>query len=147
MRNIANIVPMYRETEEYVATTSCIEYAINILQVKNIIVCGHSNCGGCNALLKTEDELHHLPHTRKWLELAARVKEKVEAEQITSQEEREWRTEQLNIIEQMEHLLTYPYIAERYKAQAVQIYGWYYVIETGEVFNYDHKAGVFKKIE
>lgn len=147
VRNIANIVPLYRETEEYVATTSCIEYAVKVLGIDNIIICGHSNCGGCNALLKSEAELADLPHTRKWLELARRVRERIEQEKIESEEEREWRTEQLNVIEQMNHLITYPYIKERYRRNEINIFGWYYIIETGEVFNYDKDARAFVKIE
>lgn len=147
VRNIANIVPYYRETEEYVSTTSCIEYAVQVLNVENIIVCGHSNCGGCNSLLRDPKELENIPHTRKWLELAKRVREKIDAQEIDNEEEKEWRTEQLNIIEQMNHLITYPYIKEKYRKNQICIYGWYYIIETGEVFNYDKDNQVFKKIE
>jgi len=147
VRNIANIVPYYRETEEYVATTSCIEYAVRVLNVENIIVCGHSNCGGCNALLKDDSELSDIPHTRKWLELAKRVRESIDLQDIANDEEREWRTEQLNVIEQMNHLITYPYIKDKYRKNEISIYGWYYIIETGEVFNYEKETRVFKKIE
>ena len=50
IRNIANLVPIYRTSNDFLATTSAIEYAVKILNVTNIVVCGHSNCGGCNAL-------------------------------------------------------------------------------------------------
>lgn len=147
VRNIANIVPYYRETEEFVATTSCIEYAVKVLEIRNIIICGHSNCGGCNALLGSDKDLENIPHTKKWLELARRVKEKIDSENIENKEEREWRTEQLNIIEQMNHLITYPYIKERFRENKINIYGWYYIIETGEVYNYDKDGRAFTKIE
>ncbi len=147
VRNIANIVPYYRQTEEFVATTSCIEYAVQVLDIENIIVCGHSNCGGCNALLKTDKELENIPHTKKWLELAKRVKERIESERIENPDEREWRTEQMNVVEQMNHLITYPYIKEKFREGKINIYGWYYIIETGEVFNYDREERSFKKIE
>lgn len=147
VRNIANIVPYYRDTEEFVATTSCVEYAVKILEIKNIIVCGHSNCGGCDALLRPDRELEGIPHTKKWLELASRVRDKIHADGIEDASEREWRTEQLNVIEQMNHLITYPYIKEAYRVGRIAIYGWYYIIETGEVFNYDKDERVFRKIE
>lgn len=147
VRNIANIVPRYREADEFLATTSCIEYAVKVLNVQNIIVCGHSNCGGCNALFKPESELAEIPHTKKWLELARKVREKVESEGISDEIEREWRTEQLNIIEQMNHLITYPYVKEKYRENAIRIFGWYYIIETGEVYNYSKEERVFRKIE
>lgn len=147
VRNIANIVPFYRSTEEYVATTSAIEYAVKVLNVENIVICGHSNCGGCSALLKDEQDLKDIPHTRKWLELSKKVKLQIEAEKITDKYEKEWRTEQLNIIEQMNHLITYPYIKEKYRNKEIQILGWYYIIETGEVFNYSREERKFIKIQ
>ncbi len=147
VRNIANVVPYYRLAEEYLATTSAIEYAVQVLEVDNIVVCGHSNCGGCNALFENEKNLDRLPHTKHWLELSGRVKEKIEASGITDPREREWMTEQLNIIEQMNHLITYPYIKEKYRERSINIYGWYYIIETGEVFNYDKDRKEFLRVE
>ncbi len=74
VRNIANLVPPYRNVNEFLSTTSAIEYAVNILCVKNIVVCGHSNCGGCRALYMSDDDLKDIPHTKKWLELAEGAK-------------------------------------------------------------------------
>ena len=149
IRNIANLVPFYRESGEYLATTSAIEYAVKILAVDNIIICGHSNCGGCNALFADQKMFDEIPHTKKWLELANEVKIKVEKEPGIHNDpaRREWITEQLNIIEQMNHLLTYPYIRKKYLKNEIQLFGWYYIIETGEIFNYDLKERKFIKIE
>ncbi|MDD2995657.1 MAG: carbonic anhydrase [Bacteroidia bacterium] len=147
VRNIANIVPMYRESEEFLSTTSAIEYAVQVLNVSTIIVCGHSNCGGCNALFADESTLKHIPHTRKWLELSKAVREKLTRLHIADPDVREWMSEQLNVVEQMRHLLTYPYIAERYRNGDLKILGWYYIIETGEVFDYQSDIRRFVKIQ
>ena len=147
IRNIANIVPVYRKSEEFLATTSAIEYAVKVLNISTILVCGHSNCGGCNALFMDDKAGNEIPHTRKWLELAKNVKDKMVKLRIADPAVREWMTEQLNIVEQMNHLLTYPYIAEKYAAGEIEILGWHYIIETGEVFDYDKKEKKFKKIE
>lgn len=152
IRNIANLVPVYRESQEYLATTSAIEYAVKVLNIENIIICGHSNCGGCKAVFMKEEEMTEIPHTRKWVELMGRVKIKVmEQLQYAPQGEVdeikcELMTEQLNIVEQMNHLLTYPYIRKRFEEKTLNILGWYYIIETGEVFNYDAEKLVFEKI-
>lgn len=152
IRNIANLVPVYRESQEYLATTSAIEYAVKVLNIENIIICGHSNCGGCKAVFMKEEEMTDIPHTRKWVELMGRVKIKVmEQLQYAPHDEideikRELMTEQLNIVEQMNHLLTYPYIRKRFEEKTLNILGWYYIIETGEVFNYDADKQVFVKI-
>ncbi len=67
-------MPPYADAPEYVCATSAIEYAVNILNVENIVVCGHSNCRGCKALYYTDEELQSTPHIKKWLQLAGRVK-------------------------------------------------------------------------
>lgn len=147
IRNIANIVPLFRLSDEFLATTSAIEYAVKVLNVDTILVCGHSNCGGCNALFMNENDTASIPHTKKWLELAKNVKDKMVNLRIDDLRVREWMTEQLNIVEQMNHLLSYPYIAEKYEKGELSILGWYYLIETGEVFNYDKDEKKFLKIE
>jgi len=149
IRNIANIVPFYRESSDYLATTSAIEYAVKVLKVSNILICGHSNCGGCNALYASAEMFKEIPHTKKWLELAWSVKEKVEKEPGIHHDlaRREWMTEQLNIVEQMKHLLSYPFIKEKFKQKEINLLGWYYIIETGEIFNYVIEDKWFVKIE
>ena len=84
VRNIANLVPPYRNVSEFLATTSAIEYAVNILSVKNIVVCGHSNCGGCRALYMADEDLKDIPHTKKWLELAEGAKKTVSDSALTA---------------------------------------------------------------
>lgn len=144
VRNIANIVPPYRESQEYLATTSAIEYAVNILRVQNIIVCGHSNCGGCNSLYAPDEVFSNIPHTKKWLELAGHVKNIVSNMAEEDEGKREWMTEQINVVEQLKHLLTYPFIREQYVQGTLTIEGWYYIIETGEVYIYNKHNGVFE---
>ena len=148
IRNIANIVPPYRETEEFVATTSAIEYAVLALDVDTIVVCGHSNCGGCAALNAPPEQLERLPHVRKWLQVSAEVKGRVDRLLTSdSPEEREWLTEKVNILVQMKNLLSYPYVRSRYDEGRLQILGWHYIIETGEIYNFCDEKAVFELIE
>lgn len=149
VRNIANIVPRYRDTEEYVSTTSAIEYALEVLKVENIVICGHSNCGGCNALWNDNSAVK-TPHTARWLELAKPVREIIESTfdlKTLDVLEKEWITEQLNVVEQMKHLLTYPGVKERVEKGTLNILGWYYVIGTGEIFNYNSKTECFEPVQ
>lgn len=150
VRNIANLVPHYkRHSDTYLATTSAIEFAVNQMNVSNIIVCGHSNCGGCAALYQ-DKELKNLPHTKKWMELAHPVKKIVEqkiAKNKITLEERTLFTEQLNVVEQMNHLLKYSYIKKRVKEGNINVMGWYYHIDTGEIYNYDRNLKRFIRIE
>ncbi len=147
IRSVANIVPPYKKGVNFPAISAAIEYAVLALGVENIIICGHSNCGGCGALYKAEEELKDLPHTNLWLELARPVKNRVmQMMPNATQAEREWMTEQINIVQQINHLFTYPYILERYNSDKLKIFGWYYIIETGEIYNYDVDKGYFELI-
>ena len=147
VRNVANMVPPYRKTEEYVGTTSAIEYAVEALNVEAIVVCGHSNCGGCAAMHKDPEELSHLPNVARWLKISSEVRERVAQQTVEdTPEEKEWLTEQINILVQMRNLLTYPYVRKRYDAGEIEILGWYYIIETGEVFNFNDETETFELI-
>ncbi|RAX54996.1 carbonic anhydrase [Helicobacter sp. 16-1353] len=150
--NIGNIVPPYRENPNhirsgYLATTSAIEYALNILNVKNIIICGHSNCGACSAIYETKETLSATPYVCKWLDLLNPVKERVEALKPNSRAKRIWLTEQINIEQQLENLMTYPFVEEKFDAGELRIFGWYYIIETGEILNYNMIKREFKIIK
>ncbi len=149
VRNIANIVPPYRDTGEYVSTTSAIEYALTALSIDTIVVCGHSNCGGCAALWHPEVTAR-APHTRRWLELTERVKQKVETHftgRAVDVREREWLTEQYNVMEQMRHLTTYPTVRERFRQGTLHVFGWHYIIESGAVYNLNPETKTFEKME
>ena len=144
IRNVANIVPQYRESGEYLATTSAIEYAVLALEVENIVVCGHSNCGGCAALYLPEESFANMPHTRRWLGQAwvvrRRVEQNPEAADIGA---REWLTEQGNVVQQLRNLLSYPFIRERFKQGSLKLHGWHYIIPSGKVLAYDPLKGYF----
>ena len=147
VRNVANIVPTYEKAPQDVSTAASIEYAVQALEVDTIVVCGHSNCGGCAALNAEPAQLEHLPFTKQWLEQSGEVTSRVERLSRTdSPAEREWLTEQVNILIQMRNLLTYPYIVEKVKAGQLEILGWYYVIETGDVLNFNDETGHFVKV-
>lgn len=147
IRNIANIVPPYRQTNEFAGTTSAIEYAVQVLNVEAIVVCGHSNCGGCAAMHRSAEELAHIPHVSRWLEVSQEIPGRVEQEMVEgTPEEREWLTEQLNIVVQLRNLLTYPYIRERFERGDLQLLGWYFLIETGEIFNFNAETERFELI-
>ena len=153
VRNIANIIPKYKEAHEDVETTSetaaAIEYAVKVLKVKSIIICGHSNCGGCSSIHLPAALLDEIPATKKWLELSENVKTRVMEEMKANGKTkdfkyREWLTEQMNIVQQIKHLLTYPYVVERFNKKELEIIGMYYTIETGEIFIYDSHKGSFE---
>jgi len=147
LRNIANMIPPYNDhSYEFKCSASIIEYAVNLLEVQNIIVCGHSNCGGCKALYYEEEKLQSLPAVKQWLKLGENIKQRVLKKNL-SLEEKYFQTEQLNIIQQLQNLFTYPYIKDKVISKKIKLYGWYYIIETGNVFNYNFDTKNFELIK
>lgn len=146
VRNIANIVPPYEKNDgTYKCTASILEYAVKYLEVENILVCGHSNCGGLKALFYPEEKLNELPLVKKWLEIVKEVKEAVK--DVEDPKIREWEAEQLNVVKQLENLLSYPFVSEKVEKGELKLFGWYYIIESGEVYNYDFEKEEFELIE
>lgn len=144
VRNIANIIPPYRTSEEYLATTSAIEYALQTLKVENVIICGHSNCGGCSALYLDESKFENTPNVKRWLNLIEPIKREVEAAVGDNFAKREWLTERLNVVNSFKNLLTYPDVKSKFRDGSLKIYAWHYIIETGEIYNYNAVSGTFK---
>ena len=94
--------------------------------------------------------MKQLPHTKKWLELAAPVKKIVEdklAKNIISIEDRSTYTEQMNVVVQIDHLMKYPYIKKAVKEGKLTIMGWWYHIDEGDVYNYDRELKRFVKVD
>jgi carbonic anhydrase len=145
VRNIANIVPPYEINDgTYKCTASILEYAVKYLEVENILVCGHSNCGGLKALFYPPEKLEKLPLVKKWLEIIDDVKEAVI--DIEDPKLREWEVEQLNVIKQLDNLMSYPFVKESVEKGKLKLIGWYYIIETGEVYNYNKEKNEFEII-
>jgi carbonic anhydrase len=139
VRNVGNFVPPFKPDNDFHATASGIEYAVNHLEVGEIIVCGHSDCGACKALY--EDHSHHaeeMIHTIKWLELGQPAKE-LALKSVPSQERSELlrATEKFSIIFQLQNLLTYPTVKRRVEEGKLYLHGWYYHLDSGEVEYYD----------
>ena len=147
IRNIANIVPPYRIGEDYLATTSAIEYALNSLHIKNIVVCGHSNCGGCNALYYSDEELNKIPNVKKWLTMLDPIKKDVMIFARDDLAMRSWLTEKLNLVNSLQNILTYPGVQEALDEGKIVVHAWYYIIETGEIYESYFKARIFTLIQ
>ncbi len=147
IRNVGNFVPPYKPDEDFHATASGIEYAVSVLKVSEIIICGHSHCGACKALYEPISD-PSLIHTKKWLQLGEKAKSMalLTHGKHGDKEELLRVTEKLSIVSQIDNLLTYPYIKQRLDADNIYIHGWYYNIEDGSIEYYDPENYEFKPL-
>ncbi len=146
-RNVGNFVPPFKPDNDFHATASAIEYAVSVLEVKDIIICGHSHCGACESLYKEVPQSLELIHIKKWLEIGRPAKEIAMEEVGTQDKELLLRTtERASILVQLQNLLTYPAVKKRVEEGELFLHGWYYKIESGEIEYFDEEAGDFKPI-
>lgn len=146
LRNAGNIVPPYGAIEGGEAAT--IEYAVSVLGVKDIVICGHSHCGAMAGLLD-QPQLAKLPAVRSWLSHAESTHRILEENypHITEGAARLTATVQENVLVQLGHLRTHPAVAAALSRQALNLHGWVYKFETGQVFGYAPNDGQFVPIE
>lgn len=146
IRNIANIVPPAGQSVKYASTTSAIEYAVEVLNVTNIIVCGHSNCGGCAASINPPSNIDDLPYTSIWISQLEKLRKQITSEfpdeDLTVKAN---RLEKLNVIQQLTNLMTFDNIRQRVKAGELKLNGWHYSIGDGVISIYDQDSKEFEE--
>lgn len=140
-RNAGNMVPSYGEAFGGVSAT--IEYAVVALNVRHIIVCGHTDCGAMKGVLHPEST-DEMPTVKRWLAYGEMARHVVEhAYPDLSEEAKLHALIGENVIAQLDHLKTHPPVAARLASGKISIHGWVYHIKTGEVEAWDADAGYF----
>ncbi len=147
VRNIGNFVAPFRPDADYHATASAIEYAVSVLEISDIIVCGHSHCGAIASLYKEIEATPENIHTIKWLELGEAAKKIALLTHKTSPKGELLRyTEKVSVIHQLDNLLTYPAVKRRVDEGKLFLHGWHYDIENGNIEYFDDEAYEFRAL-
>lgn len=137
VRNVGAFVPPHDQSQGFHGTAAAIEFGVLELQVKRIIVCGHSHCGGVRALYGGVPAA--AANLARWLELG---REAVLPMAEPGPEVLR-RTEQRAVLLQLERLMAYPMVRTGVEAGQLTLHGWHYVIEDGEVHVFDVASGRF----
>jgi carbonic anhydrase len=145
LRNAGNLVPPY--STEYSGEAATIEYAVKALEVAQIVVCGHSHCGAITGVLRPE-LLEGLPAVERWLVHAEKVRHEILSERLPADSEDDALTTAIkaNVLVQLDHLRTYPAVAEAESQGAITLSGCFYRFETGEVTVFDADAQRFVSV-
>ncbi len=145
-RNAGNIVPPFGQRAGGVS--SVIEYAVMALGVRDIIVCGHSDCGAMAALMHP-DKLAGMPNVAAWLHHAQAAQSVVEQTLRCDAppKERHCALAKENVVVQINHLRTHPSVAAGLAAGNLTLHGWLFEIEHGAVLAYDGDTGLFTPMD
>jgi carbonic anhydrase len=150
VRNVGNLIPPCdragRSTSDE-SEAAAIEFALLNLPVSEIIVCGHSECGAMRTIAEGT-AVAQAPNLMSWLRHGKEGLQKLESGcRLGHQLARHNQLSQLNVLEQIEHLKTYPVVRERVKEGRLRLHGWWFDIKEADVYEYDEGDERFNLID
>jgi carbonic anhydrase len=144
VRNVANLVPPYEPDGHYHATSAALEYAAQVLKVRDIVVMGHGRCGGIQAALDPLDEpLSPGDFIGKWMGLLRPTAEQIPSTAVMTQSERQTALERVSIRNSIANLRTFPNIRAAEENGTVNLHGAWFDISAGELWVMDSSTGDF----
>ena len=141
-RNPGNMIPPHAEFVGGV--TAGVEYAMLVLQVPVIVVCGHTDCGVMKALLDP-GAVHGMPGVQQWMSHGDAARDRMLQElPFARREEQLQRLTEYNVLQQIENLKTHPSVSKRLRYREIEIRGWVYDIGDGSIREADPATGKFE---
>jgi carbonic anhydrase len=126
VRNVANIVPPFEKDEAHHGTSAALEFGVRFLEVEHLILLGHSQCGGIQALLNT-NTINQNDFISNWVSL-------IETDGSNHHDADDYA--KLALQHSYENCLTFPWINEKLKQKKLIIHLWFFDIKTGQIFTY-----------
>ncbi len=146
LRNVANLVPPYEPDGAYHSTSAALEFAVQALKVKNIVVMGHARCGGIGAALApAEKPLSPGDFIGKWMSLLRPAAEKVAAYESMTASERNTALERISIRHSIDNLRSFPCVQILESKGRLALHGAWFDIATGELWIMDPSTGDFAR--
>ena len=144
VRNVANLVPPYEPDGTYHATSAALEFAVQSLKIRQIVVLGHGRCGGIRAVLQpTEEPLSPGDFIGKWMNLLRPAAGEVEADGEMSDAERQTALERASIRYSIANLRTFPCVSILEDRNRLSLHGAWFDISSGELWTMDSASGDF----
>jgi carbonic anhydrase len=146
VRNVANLVPPYTPDGEYHGTSAALEFAVQSLKVKNIVVLGHGRCGGVQAALNPgAGPLSPGDFIGKWMNMLAAPAAIVAENQLMTAGERQRSLERISIRFALQNLRTFPCVQILESKGRLSLHGAWFDISTGELWVMDPQTGDFSR--
>ena len=133
VRNVAALVPRYAPDAKSHGASAALEFAVHGLGVTSIVVMGHGRCGGVAAALDPESRLTDSDFIGAWVADLKTLDERTPASSASGPEERQRLIEHLSVQQSLEHLRTFPWIAERVASGSLTLHGAWFDISLGEL--------------
>jgi carbonic anhydrase len=146
VRNVANLVPVYAPDTGAHGVSAALEYAVNVLKVKHIVVLGHAQCGGIRAFIDKAAPLSPGDFIGKWMAMFIKPGEIVEQRDHESMHDFTVRIEKAAVFRSLENLGTFPFVTARVRSGELQLHGAYFGVAEGSLFVLDRAAKEFHSV-
>ena len=146
VRNVANLVPVYAPDSGTHGVSAALEYAVNVLQVKHIVVLGHAQCGGIRAFIDKIKPLSAGDFIGKWMSMFIKPGEVVEQRDHETMAQFVERIEKAAVFRSLENLMTFPFVQKAVDSGQMQTHGAYFGVAEGSLFVLDKVAKEFKSV-
>lgn len=144
VKNIGNIVPP-SDDDGASSTSAAIEFAVDVLGVSDVVICGHSQCGAMEALVGDFASERPMEHLARWLELAAPVRAVIERQyaHIKDRDARVTAAAEENVLFGLENLRSHECVRRKLAEGRLQLHAWFFQIRTAKLFAFDPASGQF----
>jgi len=146
LRNVANLVPPYSPTGLTHGVSAALEFAVEGLQVKHIIVMGHSRCGGVCAFVENRDRAEPGDFIGKWMQLIAPAAASLEGAGDAPHAADLTPLERASVVMTLGNLMTFPWVSRRVQSGELELLGTYFDVATGGLSAYDRTSGSFAPV-
>jgi carbonic anhydrase len=146
VRNVANLVPVYQPDSGTHGVSAALEYGVNVLHVKHIVVLGHAQCGGIRAFIDKAAPLSPGDFIGKWMAMFVKPGEVVEQREHETMADFTVRIEKAAVFRSLENLMTFPFVRAPVEHGTLQLHGAYFGVAEGSLFVLDKEAKEFRSV-
>ena len=147
VRNVANLVPVYQPDSAAHGVSAALEYAVNVLHVKHVVVLGHAQCGGIRAFIDKIQPLSPGDFIGKWMQMFIKPGEVVERRPHESVQEFTVRIEKAAVFRSLENLMTFPFVRAPVESGELHLHGAYFGVAEGTLFVLDKTTKEFRSVK
>ena len=146
VRNVANLVPVFQPDGGAHGVSAALEYAVQVLKVKHVVVLGHAQCGGIRAFIDDIDPLSPGDFIGRWMQMFIKPGEQVSQREHESRQDFTTRIEKAAVFRSLENLMTFPFVRSKVERGAMALHGAYFGVAEGSLFVLDQAAKEFHSV-
>jgi len=143
VRNVANLVPPYAPDGAAHGVSAALEFAVQVLRVKNIVVLGHAQCGGIKALVQDSEPLSPGDFIGKWMSILESTRDETVRKPDESEQDFITRLEKRAVLQSLDNLMTFPCVRILVERGKLQLHGAYFGVAHGSLSILDGATGKF----